>query len=106
MRGTTIAKNGEEKMQKILVADDVEINREILCEILSGDYLIETATDGEQAIQKLLECEGRLAALLLDLQMPNMDGYAVMEWMKKNHWMEKIPVPVSYTHLTLPTIGG
>lgn len=82
-------------MQKILVADDVEINREILCEILSGDYLIETATDGEQAIQKLLECEGRLSALLLDLHMPNMDGYAVMEWMKKNQWMEKIPVLIT-----------
>lgn len=82
-------------MQKILVADDVEINREILCEILQEDYLIETATDGEQAIQKLLECEGRLSALLLDLQMPNMDGYAVMEWMKKNQWMEKIPVLIT-----------
>lgn len=81
-------------MQRILVADDVEINREILNEILKEDYLIEMASDGEQAIQKLLECEGRMAALLLDLQMPNMDGYAVLEWMKQNQWMQKIPVLV------------
>lgn len=79
-------------MQKILVVDDVEINREILSDMLKESYIIETAGDGEQAVRKLLECEGKLEALLLDLQMPNMDGYEVLEWMKKNQWMEKIPV--------------
>lgn len=81
-----------DSVQKILVVDDVEINREILRDMLEETYIVETAGDGEQAVKQLLECEGRLAALLLDLQMPNMDGYAVLEWMKKNQWMEKIPV--------------
>lgn len=40
-------------MQKILIVDDVEINRELLQEILKDDYEVETAEDGEQALQKL-----------------------------------------------------
>ena len=91
---TAIAEKEVKQVQKILVVDDVEINREILNDMLKGSYIVETAADGEQAVRKLQECEGKLAALLLDLQMPNMDGYGVLEWMKKNQWMEKIPVLV------------
>ena len=42
-------------MHRILVADDVEINREILHDMLMEDYIVETAEDGTQAIQKLQE---------------------------------------------------
>ena len=81
-------------MQKILVVDDVEVNRELLHNILKDDYIIEMAGDGEQAIQKLKENQGKIAAILLDLQMPKKDGFAVIADMKKNGWMPKLPVLV------------
>ncbi len=79
-------------MHRILVADDVEINREILHDMLMEDYIVETAEDGTQAIQKLQEYQGGIAALLLDLQMPNTDGYAVLNWMNDQKWIDIIPV--------------
>ncbi len=79
-------------MQRILVVDDVVINRQILHEMLTKDYIVETAEDGEQAIELLKKYQGDIAALLLDLQMPNMDGYAVLTWMNDMKWIETIPV--------------
>lgn len=79
-------------MQRILIADDAELNRELLHCILTEDYIIEMAEDGEQAIQKLEECQGGIAALLLDLQMPKKDGFMVISEMKSRGWIKKIPV--------------
>lgn len=78
-------------MQKILIVDDVEVNRELLRSILE-DYAVETAEDGEQALQKLLEEHDRIAALLLDLHMPRADGFAVIAEMKMRDWSDEIPV--------------
>ncbi len=83
-----------DNMQRILVADDVEINREILCDILMDGYIVETAEDGAQAIRILKEYQSDIAALLLDLQMPNMDGYAVLTWMEDMRWLDTIPVVI------------
>ena len=80
-------------MQRILVADDVEVNRELLYHMLEDEYAVEMAADGEQAIQKLKTFKDT-AALLLDLQMPRMDGFAVIEQMRQNGWMGQIPVLV------------
>lgn len=79
-------------MQRILVVDDAELNRNLLYNILEDDYMIETAEDGEQALQKLGEYQNETAALLLDLRMPKMDGFAVIAEMHRNGWMHKIPV--------------
>ncbi len=79
------------KMQKILVVDDAQLNRELLCQMLEGDYVIDMAEDGAVALEKLWE-DRNVAALLLDLQMPNADGFAVIEQMKKNGWLNRIPV--------------
>ncbi len=79
-------------MQRILVVDDAEMNREILRDILEEDYQVELAQDGHQAMEKLQENQGGLAALLLDLHMPGMDGFAVIEGMRKRGWMDHIPV--------------
>lgn len=81
-------------MQRILVVDDVEVNREILHQILKDSYIIEMAEDGGEAIQKLREYHDETAALLLDLQMPNVNGFAVIEEMNQRGWMKKIPVLV------------
>lgn len=74
--------------------DDVEVNREVLCNMLEDEYVVEMAQDGEQAVQKLEQYEDETAALLLDLQMPKMDGFAVMAEMKKRGWLNEIPVLV------------
>lgn len=79
-------------MQRILVVDDAEMNRELLREILETDYIVETAEDGGQALQKLCDYHDRIAAILLDLQMPGTDGFTVIAAMQEKGWMDRIPV--------------
>ncbi|MCM1253503.1 MAG: response regulator [Clostridium sp.] len=79
---------------RILVADDAEVNREILREMLKDEYLVDTAKDGIEALDKLQEFLEETSALILDLQMPRMDGFAVIETLRKNGWLNKIPVLV------------
>lgn len=79
-------------MQKILVVDDAEINRELLREFLEADYVVETAENGEQAMGKLHVLHDEISALLLDLHMPRGDGFAVIERMRAQGWMDSIPV--------------
>ncbi len=81
-------------MQKILVVDDVEINRELLRYILEDEYVIEMAADGQEAMEKLQESLNETAAILLDLQMPKVDGFAMISEMKKRGWMQRFPVLV------------
>ena len=81
-------------MQRILIVDDMEMNRELLHGMLKDDYIVELAEDGEQAVQKLQQYQGETMALLLDLQMPKLDGFGVIAEMKQNGWLGKIPVLV------------
>ena len=76
----------------VLIVDDVRVNREILSEILEQDYFIMTAEDGKEALDILYENEQRIAVVLLDLVMPNVDGFAVLEVMKQKEYIKKIPV--------------
>lgn len=78
----------------ILVVDDEEINRDLLQHILAKEYEIDLAEDGDFALEKLKEKEGKYAAILLDLQMPKMDGFSVLDEMKKQNYIDKIPVLV------------
>ena len=79
---------------KILVVDDVEINRVLLTEILQDEFQILEAEDGGQALEILEKQNDQISVVLLDLIMPNMDGFAVLEGMKSRGWMGKIPVLV------------
>ena len=81
-------------MYKALIVDDMEINREILAEILQDEYSIVLAENGQQAIEILLEEEDNISVVLLDLVMPDMDGYQVLEEMNRYRWLDKIPVLV------------
>ena len=77
----------------ILIVDDNEINRGILCEIFKEKYDILEASDGKEAIQKIDEKKELLAAILLDIVMPEMDGYAVLEALRqKGNLNDSIPV--------------
>ena len=79
-------------MQKILVVDDAAINRELLCEMLQEDYQVELAEDGGEALAKLQREWKEIAAVLLDLHMPGMDGFLVIQEFRKRGWIRKIPV--------------
>ncbi len=79
---------------KILVVDDSEINRELLSDILERDYEILTAAHGEEAIEKLNTLEDKISIVLLDLQMPKLDGFGVLAAMRERGWLERIPVLV------------
>jgi putative two-component system response regulator len=81
-------------MQKglILIVDDMEINREILEEILEDQYDIICAEDGKKAIELIEQYESALSVILLDLVMPVLDGYGVLEYMGNQGYIEKIPV--------------
>ncbi|MBD5528538.1 MAG: response regulator [Lachnospiraceae bacterium] len=76
----------------VLVVDDMEINREILAEILGEEYQVKTAEDGRKALEMIEELHEELAVVLLDLMMPVVDGFAVLEVMQEKGWSEKIPV--------------
>ena len=79
-------------MQRILIVDDEEVNREILHNILKDDYIVETAENGETALERMQECHDEMAALLLDLHMPRLDGFGVIAEMRRNGWINRVPV--------------
>ncbi len=83
-----------ETMQKgkILIVDDSEMNRSILADMLEEEYKILEAEDGEQAIEVLQEHHADVALVLLDIVMPKMDGFGVLEVMARNNWIEDLPV--------------
>ena len=88
-------------MQRILVVDDAEVNRELLCDMLKDEYQVETAEDGREALNYLDKYPREMAAVLLDLHMPNIDGYAVMAEMGKKEWLKKIPVLIISSELAV-----
>lgn len=78
---------------KILIADDSKMNQQILSEILGGRYEYLYADDGMQALE-LLHSEFDID-LLLDINMPRLDGFGVLEVMKQRNWLQEIPVIIT-----------
>lgn len=66
------------KKQKILVVDDSALNRELLSEMLSDDYKICEAQNGQEAVELLADHWREYRLVLLDINMPVMDGYEVL----------------------------
>ena len=81
-----------EQRYTILVADDSEMNREILRSMLEESYNIVEAEDGLQAVAILQQKEQEISLVLLDLVMPNMDGFDVLSAMNKYNWIDSVPV--------------
>lgn len=76
----------------ILIVDDMEINREILVQILKDEYELLMAKNGKEALAAIEKYRGKLSAVLLDLLMPELDGFGVLKVMREKRWIEKIPV--------------
>lgn len=80
----------------ILVVDDSNIIRNFVKRIFSDKYNVGTASDGEQAISiiKANADNDNIEAILLDLNMPKVDGFAVLDYMKTNDLLKKMPVSI------------
>ena len=76
---------------KILIADDSAMNRAILTEMLGDGYEILEAENGRQAVA-ILQSATDIDLLLLDIMMPEMDGFEVLAMMNKYHWIDEVPV--------------
>lgn len=79
----------------ILIAEDDEVNRAILKEILKEDYEVIEAADGERAVALIESEQDRLNLVLADIHMPVMDGFEVIEYIHDNGLAEKIPVIIT-----------
>lgn len=83
---------GEPQKQEILIVDDSNINREILSEMLGNEYIIHEAASGEECIDLLNQYGTGISLVLLDIIMPEMDGFEVLDYMAEHHWIDDIPV--------------
>lgn len=84
--------NAAEKNARILIVDDSEMNRDMLSDMLSDDYDIVDAANGEEALSILKEQVYDIDLVLLDIIMPAVDGFGVLDVMKRYHWIDNTPV--------------
>ena len=78
--------------RSILIVDDSELNRALLSDMLSNDFDIIEAENGAEAIRILHERELEISLMLLDIVMPEMDGFEVLAVMNQKDWIKSIPV--------------
>ncbi len=77
---------------RILIVDDMEVNRLILRNMLEESYEIEEAVDGEDALRVIEEKREKLDLILLDCLMPKKDGFEVLRELSQKWWGEDIPI--------------
>ncbi|MBQ6327023.1 MAG: EAL domain-containing protein [Clostridia bacterium] len=82
------------KPQLVLIVDDQEINRDVLGMILEDDYDILYASNGREALQMIEEYRDSLSVVLLDLIMPEMDGFKVLDCVRNDELLKTIPIIV------------
>lgn len=83
----------DEKMKStILIVDDSQLNRLVLYELLNDQYNVIEATNGVDALNIIKEQDARIDLVLLDIIMPGVDGYEVLEEMNRLHFIDYIPV--------------
>ncbi|MCQ5128566.1 response regulator [Butyricicoccus faecihominis] len=80
------------KQGTILIVDDTEMNRAMLADMLADDYQIIEASNGAEAVEALKRRQDEISLVLLDIVMPEMDGFEVLAMMNKNDWIARIPV--------------
>ncbi len=81
-------------MDRILIVDDTEMSRELLAELLEDKYEVVFARNGREALHILSIQMGKITAVLLDLLMPEMNGYEFLMEIKDRKWDKKFPVIV------------
>lgn len=88
---------------KILIVDDAPINRMLLSDMLSESYDIVEAENGREAVTILEQSAQEFSLVLLDIVMPELDGFGVLAYMNKNHWINDLPVIIISSE-TVPAI--
>ena len=86
-KGRIIATHDENR-ETILIVDDSAMNRMLLSDILADTYNIIEAEDGEQAIAILQQHASEISIVVLDMVMPKVDGFGVLEAMNENRWIQ------------------
>ena len=76
----------------ILIVDDSELNRNILTSILEDDFDVIEASCGEECIDLLRRYGTEISCVLLDIMMPGIDGFGVLDYMSENHLLDDVPV--------------
>ena len=85
----------DNEKRTVLIIDDNEINRDSLSRILSGHYKVLQARDGKEGLGVLINNYKDISAILLDLQMPVMNGYEFMEMIRRDHVFTEIPIIIT-----------
>jgi two-component system, cell cycle response regulator DivK len=83
-------------LKTILIVEDVALNRELLVQLLEGDYRLQIAEDGEQALERAAATRPDL--VLMDLSLPRMDGWEATRRLKAAPGLASIPVIVVSAH--------
>ena len=92
--------DGNSALKRVLIVDDVELNRFILRGILCADFDVVEAGGGKEALEILKRESSDISIVLLDILMPDMDGFAVLSAMQKHGYMNYIPVIIISTEST------
>lgn len=92
------------KKYKILVVDDSRFNRVVMTSMLGKDYFLEEACDGKQAMLILEDHAEEFSLVLLDIVMPNMDGFEFLKAMKECGWLDFLPVIMISSEYTVENI--
>ena len=83
-----------EKDKTILVVDDSDLMRKFISNVFNNEYNVVVATDGLEAINIINASTSKIVGMLLDLNMPNFNGFEVLEYFKQNGLFVKIPVSI------------
>lgn len=78
----------------IIIADDSMIIKNIVEKALQDEYIILKASNGKEAIDYITKKEYNICCLLLDLNMPEYDGFMVLNYFKNNNLFKRIPVSI------------
>lgn len=79
------------RKEKILIVDDSELNRAILADMLGEEYDIVEAENGLEGVVILQKMGPEISLVLLDIVMPEMDGFGLLATMNQNRWIDDIP---------------
>ena len=91
-KGSFAILNRKRKNHRVLIVDDSEMNRFLLREMIGPEFEILEAENGAECLDMLRRYGTGISLVLLDIVMPVMDGFEVLEKMNKNHWIDDIPV--------------
>lgn len=80
------------RRQSVLIVDDSELNRKMLGQMLGSRFDIAEAASGEACLQLLEQNATGISIVLLDIHMPGIDGFTVLEEMNQKNLLEQIPV--------------